>query len=197
VAKKRLRWRGVAEKESGGRTWRTNGVGVCVYRTKMVYDIKRHKADIHNIDIVWHNCPELGCEYKAKEKGNVKVHRVAVHDIDVSGGGAWKTCGVGVCVYKTKRGSSKLKQHMAAIHSIDIVWHDCPDLGCEYRAKQKGNVKRTKPTCTTLELQVLGMNARSTTACTSRHIKQHRADVHGVGVTWQACTELGCEYKAK
>ena len=47
-------------------------------------------------------------------------------------------------MYRTKRGSSKLKQHEAAIHSIDIVWHDCPELGCEYRATQKGNVKAHK-----------------------------------------------------
>ena len=28
-------------------------------------------------------------------------------------------------------------------------------------------------------------------------IKVHRANVHGIGVTWHACTELGCEYKTK
>ena len=29
------------------------------------------------------------------------------------------------------------------------------------------------------------------------NIKQHRADKHDVGVTWHACTELVCEYRAK
>jgi len=55
----------------------------------------------------------------------------------------------------------------APIHGIDIVWHHCSELGCEYKAKQKGQ------------------------------INQHRADVHDIGVTWHACAELGCEYKAK
>ena len=57
---------GVAEKGSGGRTWRIWRVGVCVYRTKMVYDLKRHKANIHNIDIVWHYCPSLGASTKRR-----------------------------------------------------------------------------------------------------------------------------------
>jgi len=37
---------------SGGRTWRKCGVGGFVYRTKQTCDLKRHKAAIHNIDIV-------------------------------------------------------------------------------------------------------------------------------------------------
>jgi len=51
---------GVAEKARAGRTWRTCGVGVCVYRTKINQNLKKHKAAIHSIDIVWHDCPELG-----------------------------------------------------------------------------------------------------------------------------------------
>jgi len=73
-----------------------------------------------------------------------------------SGGRTWRACGFGGCVYRTKNGPSKLKQHKAAIHGIDIVWHDCPELGCEYKAKEKEKGS----------------------------IKQHRADVHDIGVTW-------------
>jgi len=42
-----------------------------------------------------------------------------------------------------------------------------PEHNCTYKSKQKGS------------------------------IKQHRVDVHGIGVTWHACAEVGCEYKSK
>jgi len=42
---------------------------------------------------------------------------------------------------QTKHGPDKLKHHKAATHSIDIVWHYCPELGCEYRAMQKCEIK--------------------------------------------------------
>ena len=59
---------GIVEKASGGGTWRTCGVGGCVFRTKRNQDLKNHKAAIHCVDIVWHHCSELGCEYRAKKK---------------------------------------------------------------------------------------------------------------------------------
>jgi len=81
-----------------------------------------------------------------------------------SRGGTWRTCGVGGCVYRTKQGASRLKLHKAAIHSIDIVWHNCPELGCEHRAKGKSK------------------------------IKVHIALVHDIGVTWRACPEPNRSY---
>ena len=77
---------GIGAPVSGGRTWRTCGVGVCVYKTNMLSSLKNHKAAIHNIDAVWHYCRELGCEYwyRAKQKGTIKQHRADVHDIGVT-----------------------------------------------------------------------------------------------------------------
>ena len=75
----------VAEKANRGGTWMTCGVGECLYRTKNgPSELKKHKAAIHAIDIVWQDCPELGCEYKAKQKGRINVHRADVHDIGVT-----------------------------------------------------------------------------------------------------------------
>ena len=86
---------GVAKKASGGGIWRTGGVGVCVYRTKNgPIHLKQHKAAIHNVDIVWHDCPELGCEYMTKAKSNIKKHRADIHDIGVT----WHECRIGGCV---------------------------------------------------------------------------------------------------
>ena len=121
---------GVAEKESGGGTC---GVGVCVYRTKLTGDLKKHKAAIHSVDIVWHCCPELRCEYKAKRKDQIKTHRALAHTIVT-----WHDCPELGCEYRAKQ-ESGIKQHKAFIHNIDVVWHECPELGCEYRTKHKGS----------------------------------------------------------
>ena len=91
--------RGVAKNASGGGTWRTCVVGGCVYRTKRTDVLKKHKAAIHNIDIVWHACPELGCEYRAKQEGSVKVHRANVHGIDVT----WHEYPEPNCTFKAKQ----------------------------------------------------------------------------------------------
>jgi len=89
-----------------------------------------------------------------------------------------------------------LKQHKAA---IDIVWHDCPEHGCEYMAKRKGDLKRRRA-----DAHDIGVTWHECPEPNSSHkvkqkgdIKKHRADVHGIGVTWHACTELGCEYKRR
>jgi len=79
-----------------------------------------------------------------------------------SGGRTWRTCGVGGCVYRTKHGTV-LKSHKAAIHSIDIEWHDCPELGVRSRRAASSS---TEPWCTILAL--LGTSALSLTARTRR-----------------------------
>jgi len=82
-----------------------------------------------------------------------------------SAGETWRACGIGVCVYRTKYGIRNLKQHKACIHAIDIVWHYCLELECEFRAKVKNRVK------------------------------MHRALVHDIGVTWHDCPEPNCTYR--
>ena len=87
MGKRRRRRGGVDKKANNGRTWRTCGVGVCLYETKRMDHMKKHKANIHSIDLVWHYCSELGCEYKAKVRSNIKVHRGRVHAHDI--GATW------------------------------------------------------------------------------------------------------------
>ena len=97
------------EKASKGGTWRTCGVGGCVYRTKESSHLKRHKAAIHSIDIVWHDCPERGCEYMAKEKGKIKKHRTLVYDIGVT----WHECPEPDCSDKAVQGKAEEKDRGA------------------------------------------------------------------------------------
>ncbi|GMI08346.1 hypothetical protein TrVE_jg1921 [Triparma verrucosa] len=51
----------------------------CDYKTKRKDDLRRHKANVHDIGVQWHFCDQ--CDYKAKEKGNLKVHKRNVHGI--------------------------------------------------------------------------------------------------------------------
>ena len=36
------------------------------YETKRANNLKRHKANIHNIGVTWHRCDQPGCSYEAK-----------------------------------------------------------------------------------------------------------------------------------
>jgi len=102
VAESRRFARRMSSMWDGGGTWRTCGVGVCVYRTnKGPSGVKRHQASIHDIDIVWHYCP-----YRAKRNSNLKRHRADVHDI----GATWYDCLEPNCSHKAKQ-EGTIKQH--------------------------------------------------------------------------------------
>ena len=47
----------------------------CDYQTKRRRDLKRHKADVHDIGVNWHHCDQPGCDYRAKRKSDLKRHK--------------------------------------------------------------------------------------------------------------------------
>jgi len=112
------------------------GVGVCAYRAKTNGAMKVHKARIHAIDIVWHDCTELGCEYRAKAKGHLKRHRANVNDIGVT----WQDCPEPNCSYKEKETSS-IQKLISYVQDIGVTWHACTELRCEYKAKKESALK--------------------------------------------------------
>ena len=178
---------------SGVRTWRTCGVGGCVYRTKKgASRIKLHKAAIHSIDIVWHNCPELGCEYKAKMKSTLKEHIALVHDIGVT----WHACPEPNCSHKAKS-EGNIKKHRAFVHGIGVTWHACTELGCEYKAKSKRALKGHRAAMHDIDVLwwLCDFEGCEHRAKSSRLITQHKANKHNIDVKWEQCPH--CEYKAK
>ena len=82
----------------------------CGFKSKENGSLKRHKSNVHGIDVKWFNCDQ--CEYKCKENGTLKQHKAGVHGIDVK----WFKCDQ--CEYKCKV-NSRLKKHKDRHHS----WH--------------------------------------------------------------------------
>ena len=105
---------------------------LCDYKCKQKSDLKRHKASVHEIGVVWHHC-DL-CDYKCKQKSHLKEHKAYVHEIGV----VWHYCNL--CNFRCKNKSHLKKQHKAFVHDIGVVWHHC-DL-CGYKCKKKGNLKQ-------------------------------------------------------
>ena len=62
-------------------------------KRKDLTSVTRHKANIHDIDVVYFLCDVDECEYKAKVPGSVKQHKANIHDIDV----VYYLCGVNRC----------------------------------------------------------------------------------------------------
>ena len=61
-------------------------------------NMRRHKAAMHGIDVVWYKCDIPLCEYQAKEQAAVKRHKAAKHGINV----VWFNCDVEGCRYQSK-----------------------------------------------------------------------------------------------
>ena len=58
-------------------------------------------------------------------------------------------------------------KHQASIHGVNIIYYECKEEGCEYKAKEAG------------------------------HLKSHLAHIHDIGVVWHKCDHKGCSFKAK
>ena len=59
---------------------------MCERKFKEANNLKRHRANVHDIDVRWHSCDM--CEQTFKYAGHLKRHRAFVHDIDVR----WHSC---------------------------------------------------------------------------------------------------------
>ena len=79
--------------------------------------MRRHKAAMHGIDVVWYKCDIPLCEYQAKEQAAVKRHKAAKHGINV----VWFNCDVEGCRYQSKE-----------VRKCDMYGV----AGCDARAKQ-------------------------------------------------------------
>ena len=88
----------------------------CDYSSKRANALKLHKANIHNINVMWYYCDK--CDFKSKESGNVTKHKAYMHGINLK----LHTCEF--CDYEAKQ-LSNLKTHLGKVHDIG-------DKKCQY-----------------------------------------------------------------
>ena len=55
----------------------------------------------------------------------------------------------------------------ASLHGVNIIYYECKEEGCEYKAKEAGKLRR------------------------------HLAHMHAINVVWHKCDHKGCSIKAK
>ena len=103
---------------------------LCDYQCKQKANLKQHKRNKHNIDIIWYKCDI--CDYQCKQSSALKKHKQYIHDIDVK----WIKCDL--CDYQCKENYS-LKVHKQNKHNIDVKWYNC--TLCGYKCKQKQSLK--------------------------------------------------------
>ena len=166
----------------------------CNYKTKQAGNLKKHKANKHDIGVTWHECDQPNCKFKCKEARHLKRHKADKHDIDVK----WHECDQEGCLYKTKRAES-LKTHKECVHDIDATWHECDQEGCDFKTKHASSLKTHKANkhdidVTWHECDQEGCDFKTKQAC---NLKKHKADKHDIGVTWHECDQEGCDFKCK
>ena len=100
---------------------------LCDYQCKQKANLKQHKRNKHNIDIIWYKCDI--CDYQCKQSSALKKHKQYIHDIDVK----WIKCDL--CDYQCKE-NYPLKVHKQNKHGIifklpNIVSCDICNYQCE------------------------------------------------------------------
>jgi len=91
----------------------------CPFVCKEKGSMKRHKANMHNIDVRWFECVQPGCNYKTKEAASLRKHEAFIHNQKVK----WNYCSFEECNYKAKQASS-LKTHYKYQHDLG-EWFRC------------------------------------------------------------------------
>ena len=51
-----------------------------LFRSSQACQLGSHRANRHDIGVVWHHCKYPGCVFKAKKAGNLKQHERCKHD---------------------------------------------------------------------------------------------------------------------
>jgi len=170
------------------------GIDCCKYESNNVNNLKQHKANIHDIDVIWHVCDQEECDYKCKRADSLKQHKANVHDIDVT----WYVCDQDGCDYKCKERST-LKKHKAYVHDIDVIWHVCDQEGCDYKCKHSSHLKKHKANIHDIgtiwhKCDQDGCNFKFKQ---TSDLKKHKAYVHDIDVIWYKCDQDGCDFKCK
>ncbi len=169
-------------------------IGDCKYRSKWKCSLKQHKADVHDIDVIYHNCDVKGCNKICKFKGNLKIHKEHVHIIGVK----LHKCNVGDC-NKECKSKCNLKLHKASIHNIEVKLHQCDIEDCKYETKQKSTLKNHKMNIHNIGVMLHQCNIDG---CEKKfkqkgNLKRHKTEIHIIGVKLYECDIKDCNYKCK
>lgn len=164
----------------------------CNYKSNQKYRVKRHKRNVHNIDIIWHYCDIDNCDHKEKEKTHLKRHKRNIHNIDV----VWHNCDIKECNYKTKEKTS-LKFHKRNRHNIDVIWYEC-NL-CEMKFKDNGKLKRHLSYQHNINITwyVCDIEKCDSKFKTNEDLKRHKRHKHDIDVIWYDCDIQNCTFKCK
>ena len=150
----------------------------CFYSSNRPSRLIRHRAYIHDIDVVWHHCDQEGCEFKTKDKDTLKKHKANIHNVDVS----WHHCDQEGCEYKSKS-KAHLNIHKMHIHDLDVVWHYCDHEGCDYKCKDMGSIKKHKANIHNVDVSWHHCDQEGCDyKCKDKsHLKRHKENIHDIG----------------
>lgn len=103
----------------------------CDFKTKYKSNLTRHIKRVHGVNVIWYMCPK--CDYKTKYKNNLTNHIKRIHSVDE----IWYMCPK--CDHKSKI-KNDLTRHIKHMHSVDVIWYMCPK--CDHKTKNKGNLNQ-------------------------------------------------------
>ena len=156
----------------------------CDICDKLVYNVKRHKMYVHNINVTWKKC-DL-CNSQFKTNSNLKHHKMQAHNIDVT----WIKCDLCDSQFKT---NDKLKSHKMQAHNINVTWKKC-DL-CDSQFKSNGNLKHHKMQAHNIDVSWKKCDLCDSQFKSNGDLKRHKMYVHNINVTWKKCDLCNSQFK--
>jgi hypothetical protein len=166
----------------------------CSYATSMISDLKRHKAYIHNINVIWFECDQINCDYRCKSNSGLKTHKANIHNINV----IWFECDKDNCNFKCKT-NGVLKRHKANIHNIDVIWYKCDKDDCDFKCKNNNILKKHKANIHDINIKWFKCD-QNNCAFKSKNkgdLKRHKVNIHDINIIWFECDQDNCDYRCK
>jgi hypothetical protein len=167
---------------------------ICDFKTEFRSNLTRHKSNIHNINVKWHECNFENCMDKFKTGYGLKRHEMYIHDIDL----VWISCNIDNCTQKFKH-IDNLRQHHMHSHDINLKWINCDIDNCQLQFKTNGTLKKHQMYIHDIDVELVYCEFEN---CewgfkTNGELKHHELFVHNVNVKWNDCGIENCQSQFK
>ena len=102
------------------------------------------------------------------------------------------------CDYESEALRSVIR-HEARKHDLNVVWYECEEEGCDYKAKEEYSLKRhnlLKHQTEDIDWYECDQDGCDYKAKLNTSLVSHQL-THDIGVTWYECNQEKCDFKSK
>lgn len=182
----------VIEKDKDGKF--ICGIENCIKSFKNKGHLNVHKANIHNINVVYHICDYKNCSSKFKQAAELKKHKRNVHLIDT----LYYNCTYENCTIKCNQ-KCNLEKHINDVH-LNAKLFKCLEIGCVSKFKRKEHLQiHHEAIHDNTNIKWFSCNENKCIfKCKQKgHLNIHMSDMHDINTILKKCDIINCGYSTK